>query len=94
VNATSASLKGDVPAIPASVVDAMTTCYDMAYGVGETAFTEWAKRLGAGHAAQGWGMLVEQAAEAFYLWRGVRPDTKPVLEALRQRAAATARTPS
>jgi shikimate dehydrogenase len=47
----------------------------------------WAKRLGADRAEQGWGMLVEQAAEAFELWRGVRPDTAPVLAALRQRAA-------
>jgi len=94
VNATSASLKGDVPAIPAEVVDSMTACYDMAYGLGETPFTAWAQRLGAGLAAQGWGMLVEQAAEAFHLWRGVRPDTRPVLEALRRRAAAKARTPA
>ena len=94
VNATSASLKGDVPAISNDVVDSMTTCYDMSYGMGDTAFTAWAKRLGAGKAAQGWGMLVEQAAEAFYLWRGIRPDTKPVLKALRTRTAATARTPS
>ena len=86
VNATSASLRGDVPLIPIGVVDAMTTCYDMAYGVGDTAFVAWAKRLGAARAEQGWGMLVEQAAEAFELWRGVRPDTAPVLEALRKRA--------
>jgi shikimate dehydrogenase len=58
----------------------------MAYGVGDTAFMAWAKRLGAGRAEQGWGMLVEQAAEAFELWRGVRPDTRPVLEALKRRA--------
>jgi shikimate dehydrogenase len=94
VNATSASLKGDVPAVPASVVDSMTACYDMAYGSGETAFTAWAKRLGAGTAAQGWGMLVEQAAEAFFQWRGVRPDTRPVLDALRQRATARTNTPA
>ena len=87
VNATSASLRGEVPLIPIGVVDARTTCYDMAYGIGDTAFVAWAKRLGAGRAEQGWGMLVEQAAEAFELWRGVRPDTGPVLEALRQRAA-------
>lgn len=89
VNATSASLKGDVPDIPVTAVDAQTACYDMAYGVGDTAFTAWAGAQGAGLAAQGWGMLVEQAAEAFELWRGVRPQTQPVLEALRARAAAT-----
>jgi len=94
VNATSASLKGDVPRVPDSVVGSTTACYDMAYGVGETAFTAWARQLGAGTAAQGWGMLVEQAAEAFFLWRGVRPDTRPVLAALRGRAAARTDTPS
>jgi shikimate dehydrogenase len=87
VNATSASLRGEVPLIPIDVVDGMTVCYDMAYGVGDTAFVAWARRLGAGRAEQGWGMLVEQAAEAFELWRGVRPDTRPVLEALKLRAA-------
>jgi shikimate dehydrogenase len=94
VNATSASLRGTVPLIPIDVVDSMTTCYDMAYGVGDTAFVAWAKRLGAGRAEQGWGMLVEQAAEAFKLWRGVEPDTAPVLRALRQRAAMAARSPA
>jgi shikimate dehydrogenase len=86
VNATSSSLRGEVPLIPIAVVDSMTTCYDMAYGVGDTAFVAWARRLGAARAEQGWGMLVEQAAEAFELWRGVRPQTAPVLEALRERA--------
>jgi shikimate dehydrogenase len=94
VNATSASLRGEVPLIPIGVVDSLTICYDMAYGVGDTAFVTWAKRLRAGRAEQGWGMLVEQAAEAFELWRGVRPDTAPVLRALRSRAAMPARSPS
>ena len=94
VNATSASLRGDVPAIPPGVVDSLTTCYDMAYGSGDTAFVTWAKARGAGRAEQGWGMLVEQAAEAFFLWRGVRPDTSPVLAALRARATKAPRSPS
>jgi shikimate dehydrogenase len=94
VNATSASLKGDVPAVPHRVVDSTTACYDMAYGTGDTAFTDWARRLGARTTAQGLGMLVEQAAEAFFLWRGVRPDTRPVLDALRNRAAPRPHTPS
>ena len=95
VNATSASLRGEVPLIPIGVVDALTTCYDMAYGFQDTAFVAWAKRLGAGRAEQGWGMLVEQAAEAFELWRGIRPETAPVLQALRSRAAVmAARSPS
>ena len=94
VNATAASLRGEAPLIPIDVVDSMTTCYDMAYGVGDTPFVAWARRLGAGRAEQGWGMLVEQAAEAFQLWRGVRPDTAPVLEGLRSRAATGPRTPA
>jgi shikimate dehydrogenase len=94
VNATSASLRGEVPLIPIGVVGSTTTCYDMAYGVGDTAFVAWAKRLGAGRAEQGWGMLVEQAAEAFELWRGVRPSTAPVLRALRTRAARVPGNPS
>ncbi len=94
VNATSASLRGEVPLIPIGVVDSGTTCYDMAYGLGDTAFVAWAKRLGAGRAEQGWGMLVEQAAEAFELWRGVRPQTAPVLQALRARADRATGSPS
>lgn len=83
LNATSASLQSDVPPIPTSVISAKTLCYDMAYGKGDTAFTLWAKGYGAALAETGWGMLVEQAAESFFLWRGVRPQTKPVLEALK-----------
>jgi shikimate dehydrogenase len=94
VNATSASLRGEIPPIPGDVVDSLTTCYDMAYGLGETPFTAWASRRGAGRAEQGWGMLVEQAAESFELWRGVRPRTGPVLEALRSRAATQTNTRS
>jgi shikimate dehydrogenase len=83
LNATSASLHEATPPVPASVIGPTTLCYDMAYGKGDTAFTRWAKHVGAGRAETGWGMLVEQAAESFYLWRGVRPNTKPVLEAVR-----------
>jgi len=83
LNATSASLQDSVPPIPPSVIGPTTLCYDMAYGKGDTAFTRWAKNAGAGRAETGWGMLVEQAAESFFLWRGVKPDTKPVLEAVK-----------
>jgi shikimate dehydrogenase len=82
VNATAASLHGEMPAVPAENVGAATICYDMAYGPGDTPFTAWAKSLGAARALKGYGMLVEQAAESFALWRGVRPDTKAVLAAL------------
>jgi shikimate dehydrogenase len=94
ITATSASLAGDVPPLAAAAIAAHTVCYDMAYGVGETSFTRWARRLGARTVAQGWGMLVEQAAVAFELWRGVRPDTAPVLQALQARAAAIAASQS
>jgi len=82
INATSASLSGDVPAVSAATIGAGTVCYDMAYGKEDTAFVRWAREHGCSRALQGWGMLVEQAAESFELWRGVRPDTGPVLAAL------------
>lgn len=88
INATSASLAGEVPAIPASVIGPGSLCYDMAYSKGDTPFLKWSREQGCTRAVQGWGMLVEQAAESFQLWRGVRPQTAPVLEALRERATA------
>jgi shikimate dehydrogenase len=84
VNATSASLQGQMPPLPAGLVSEESVCYDMAYGRGHTPFTLWAKSLHAARISKGWGMLVEQAAESFQLWRGIRPDTKPVLQALAQ----------
>ncbi len=84
VNGTSASLQGEMPVMPAGPVGEDTVCYDMAYGRGHTPFTLWAKSLHAKRTAKGWGMLVEQAAASFELWRGIHPDTKPVLEALAQ----------
>jgi shikimate dehydrogenase len=82
INATSAGLAGEVPAIPASVLTHSTFCYDMSYAKAGTAFVQWAHEKGCKRAAQGWGMLVEQAAEPFELWRGVRPQTEGVLAAL------------
>ncbi len=84
INATSASLRGEMPDMPLGLVGDETVCYDMAYGRGHTPFTLWAKSLHAARTTKGWGMLVEQAAESFLLWRGIRPDTRPVLEALAQ----------
>ena len=84
VNATSAGLHGKMPELPVGLVGEETICYDMAYGRGSTPFTMWAKSLHAARTAKGWGMLVEQAAESFLLWRGIRPDTQPVLQALSQ----------
>jgi shikimate dehydrogenase len=86
VNATSASLRGEMPELPVGLVGEETICYDMAYGRGHTPFTLWAKSLHAARTTKGWGMLVEQAAESFSLWRGIRPDTQPVLQALVQHA--------
>ena len=77
INATSAGLDDTVPALPSAVV-AGALCYDMVYG-GETAFCRWARAAGATAVADGLGMLVGQAAFAFELWRGVRPDIAPVL---------------
>jgi shikimate dehydrogenase len=88
INATSASLSGEIPPIASGALGPETVCYDLAYGKSATAFVAWAERQGCAQALQGLGMLVEQAAEAFRLWRGVRPSTAPVLAALRQRAGA------
>lgn len=85
INATSASLSGEIPAVPATAVGPDTVCYDMAYGKTDTPFVCWALKLGCTRALQGWGMLVEQAAESFRVWRGVRPSTAPVLAALKER---------
>ena len=86
VNATSASLSGEVPDLPDDAVGPGTFCYDMAYGPEPTAFMRWAEDKGAAGVADGRGMLVEQAAESFALWRGVRPATGEVLAALRSGA--------
>jgi shikimate dehydrogenase len=85
INATSASLSGDVPPIAPSLIQpGETFCYDMMYAKEPTAFCRWATEHKAGQAVDGLGMLVEQAAEAFFLWRGVRPDSAPVLAELRR----------
>ena len=86
INATSVSLQGEMPQMPVGIVGEQSVCYDMAYGRGHTPFTLWAKSLHAARTTKGWGMLVEQAAESFLLWRGIRPDTEPVRQALAQHA--------
>jgi len=82
INATSASLEGSAPEVTAAAIGPDTVCYDMAYAKGETPFTRYAREHGARAAHKGWGMLVEQAAESFLIWRGIRPQTRPVLELL------------
>lgn len=79
INATSASLTGDCPAMPLNALQNTTLAYDMSYARGLTPFLQKAADAGAGQLADGVGMLVEQAAEAFALWRGIRPDTGPVI---------------
>jgi shikimate dehydrogenase len=81
INATSAGLNDAMPALPEGVVAAGAYAYDMVYGK-ETPFMRYARERGA-HVADGTGMLVEQAAESFYIWRGVRPETAPVIAILR-----------
>ncbi len=82
INATSAGLKGEAPPWPEEAVTPGSFCYDLSYGLAPTPFCRWASDHGARRAVMGWGMLVEQAAESFHLWRGVRPDTAPVLRKL------------
>jgi len=82
INATAASIAGEVPELPPRTIGRDTVCYDMAYGRGDTAFMRWATERGSARACKGWGMLVEQAAESYLLWHGVRPATKSVMTAL------------
>jgi shikimate dehydrogenase len=88
INATSASLSGDMPAIAPGAIGPQTVCYDLAYGRSAMAFVRWAQQSGCARAVQGLGMLVEQAAESFRLWRGVRPHTAEVLAALKERVGS------
>ncbi|MDX1498930.1 MAG: shikimate dehydrogenase [Woeseiaceae bacterium] len=80
INATSAGVKGEAPPYPAAAVGPDTFCYDLSYGLSPTPFSAWAREHGAKKSLMGWGMLVEQAAESFHIWRGVRPNTAPVLK--------------
>lgn len=83
INGTSASLQGDLPPLSANVIGTDTVVYDMMYSLQTTTFNQWALDKGARHVFDGLGMLVEQAAESFRVWRGIRPDTAPVIDELR-----------
>ena len=83
INATSMSLSGEIPPLDPALLGSHCCCYDMMYGPEPTAFMNWAAEHGAGKVLDGLGMLVEQAAESFFLWRGVRPETAEVIAALR-----------
>lgn len=82
INATSASLSGELPPLPENLLSAKGCCYDLAYGNQDTAFVRWGRRQNAAKSLDGIGMLVEQAAEAFYLWRHLRPETQAVIDLL------------
>ena len=87
VNATSASLAGELPPLLPGVFAPGALAYDLVYGRDETPFLAFARGEGVTALADGLGMLVEQAAESFFIWRGLRPDTSPVLKMLRQATA-------
>ncbi len=83
INATSAGYTGNEINLPASLIGEHTWCYDLMYGKQGAPFLEWAKQFNPQCCIDGLGMLVEQAAASFYVWRGVYPETKPVIELLR-----------
>ena len=88
INATAASLSGELPPVPRGTLRAGGIAYDTAYAANPTPFVEWGTREGASVATDGLGMLVEQAAESFRLWRGQEPLTAPVIDALRAQIAS------
>jgi shikimate dehydrogenase len=83
INATSTSLSGVIPTISETLINNTVTCYDMVYGKEATPFLKWAKKHGAVNNIDGLGMLVGQAAVSFSIWRGVSPETLPVIDNLR-----------
>ena len=84
INATSAGLSGAMPELPSSMLTECSCCYDMVYGAEPTPFLRWSADHAAGAVSDGLGMLVEQAAEAFYIWRQLRPETRSVIDQLRE----------
>lgn len=87
INGTSASLSGELPPIPQTVIGENTCVYDMMYGKELTPFLKWAQDTGAAKVMDGLGMLVEQAAVSFEIWRGVKPNSQLVLAKLREQLA-------
>ena len=82
INATSTSLSGQLPPLPETLLAKNGVCYDLAYSNEPTVFVKWGEENRALKSLDGLGMLVEQAAEAFFIWRGIRPRTQPVIELL------------
>lgn len=83
INGTSASLEGDLPPLPDSIFNVTSCSYDMMYAAQPTPFMQWSQKIGASQVFDGLGMLVEQAAESFNIWRGVRPATANVIQTIR-----------
>lgn len=83
INATSASLHDELPSLPESIFSKESLAYDMMYGKELTPFLKFAQQQGASKLVDGIGMLVEQAAESFFLWRSIRPETRKVIEMLK-----------
>jgi shikimate dehydrogenase len=86
INATSASLAGELPPLPGSIFAPNSLAYDMMYGKDSTPFMKFSQEHGTAHVSDGLGMLVEQAAESFFIWRNVRPQTAPVIAMLKREA--------
>lgn len=84
INASSAGLSGEMPELPATLLTERSCCYDMVYGAEPTPFMRWAAHHAAWAVSDGLGMLVEQAAQSFYIWRHVRPETRPVINQIRE----------
>lgn len=84
INASSASLQGELPPLTPEMLNAGAACYDLMYAKEETVFCQWARQAGALKVMDGIGMLVEQAAESFYLWRGVRPETANLIQTIKK----------
>ena len=90
INGSSAGLAGEAPPLAANIINERSCCYDLIYGAQPTPFMRWAAHHAAWAVSDGLGMLVEQAAEAFRVWHGVRPQTAPVIRELRSVLAAAA----
>lgn len=84
INATSAGLSGEMPDLPSTLLTERSCCYDMVYGSEPTVFMRWAAHHAAWAVSDGLGMLIEQAAQSFYIWRGQRPETRPVINQIRE----------